>query len=406
MSSNGGKVGKVGGKLSRVDDQPFARWNSRDEQGRFARYTLSCYNGWIVTVRNAAFLKKGEDPTMAFEKEEVQRNHVEVVEHLHSPVVEALSLMAALMDAKKNEFAEADGEKVMAELSGEAKDFIAAWPKTLGLGFSPLLNFLLPCPYFYDARDFVDAVDRLSDAAYVYEFFSEYIPLSQVEVLLDSPSSLTTFEETIVWDTDEKREVVIEFFTNLEAYRRGFSSLLLEINSSHSFEKALDEKKGIAEKAKKEVQSFSMEPLALAQYVMGKSFRRTSQYKMFYFIPSFYSSPGRIRLFNREVCIVIYGCTVPLSDVMDTSKQLESKLKVLADGNRLRILRLLSGQREYGAKIAEYLGITTATVSHHLELLNKAGLVQEEKVGNIKYFTCDKEKVAQLLTDVKTFIRT
>lgn len=341
---------------------------------------------------------------MAFEKEEVQRNHVEVVEHLHSPVVEALSLMAALMDAKKNEFAEVDGEKVMTELSGEAKEFIATWPKTLGLGFSPLLNFLLPCPYFYDVREFVDAVDRLSDSAYVYDFFSEYIPLSQVEVLLDSPSSLTTFEETILWDTDEKREAIIEFFMNIKEYRHRFSSLLLEINSSKIFQRALDEKKEIAEKAKKEVQSISMEPLALAQYVMGKSFRRTSQYKMFYFIPTFYSSPGRVRLFNQEVCIIIYGCAVPLSDVMDTSKQLESKLKVLADGNRLRILRLLSGQREYGAKIAEYLGITTATVSHHLELLKKADLVQEEKVGNIKYFTCDKEKVDQLMTDVRTFL--
>ncbi len=162
----------------------------------------------------------------------------------------------------------------------------------------------------------------------------------------------------------------------------------------------------IAEKSKQEVQSISIKPLALAQYIMGKSFRRTSQYKMFCFIPTFYSSPGRIRLFNRDVCIVIYGCAVPLSDVMDTSKELESQLKVLADRNRLRILRLLSGQREYGAKIAEYLGITTATVSHHLELLKKTGLVQEEKVGNIKYFTCDKEKVDQLLNDVRKFLGT
>lgn len=352
------------------------------------------------------FLKKGENPTVAFEKEEKQGNQVEVVEHLHSPVVEALSLMAALMDGKKNDHAEVDGKNAMAELSDGAKEFIATWPKTLGLGFSPLLNFLLPCPYFYDVREFVDAVDRLSDSAYVYDFFSEYIPLPQVEALLDSPSSLMAYEKTVLWDTDEKREAVIEFFMNLEEYRRRFSSLLLEINSSHSFQRALDEKKEVAEKSKKEVQSISMEPLALAQYVMGKSFRRTSQYKMFYFIPSFYSSPGRIRLFNTEVCIVIYRCDVPLSDVMDTSKQLESQMKVLADGNRLRILRLLSGQREYGAKIAEYLGITTATVSHHLELLKRAGLVQEEKVGNIKYFTSDKEKVDELLTSVRTFLGT
>jgi len=342
---------------------------------------------------------------VAFEKQEIQRKPVEVVEHLHSPVVEVLSLMAALMGEKKNEFAEVDGKNVMADLSDEAKEFIATWPKTLCFGFSPLLNFLLPCPYFHDAQDFVNAVDRLSDVAYVYDFFSEYIPLPEVEALLDSPASLTTYEETILWDTEEKREVVIEFLMNLREYRRRFSSLLLEIDSSHFFRQALKEKKAIAEKSKQEVQSISMEPLALAQYVMGKSFRRTSQYKMYYFIPSLYSSPGRIRLFNHDVCIVIYGCAVPLSDVMDASKELESRLKVLADGNRLRILRLLSGQREYGAKIAEYLGITTATVSHHLELLKKVGLVKEEKVGNIKYFTCDKDRVDSLMNEIKNFIK-
>ncbi|GKV57764.1 hypothetical protein NCCP2222_37110 [Sporosarcina sp. NCCP-2222] len=341
---------------------------------------------------------------MAFEKDDGQKKPMVVVDHVYSPVVEALSLIGVFMGATKNKFAEADSDKVWAELSTKAKEFMATWPKSIDLGFSPLLNFLLPCPYFHDVAAFVEGVDRLSDADYVYDFFSEYIPLPQVEELLEAPASLPECEETILWDTDEKREAVMEFLSNVKTYRRGFSSLVLEINASSEFQQALEAKKEMAETAMQEVQSISMEPLALAQYVMGKSFKRTSQYKMYYFIPSYYSSPGRIRLFNKEVCIVIYGCAVPLSDTRDTSKELESQLKVLADRNRLLMLRLLSGQREYGAKIAEYLGITTATVSHHLELLKKAGLVKEEKVGNIKYFSSDQEKVDQLLAEIRNFI--
>ena len=342
---------------------------------------------------------------MAFEKDDGLKKPVVVVDHVYSPVVEALSLIGAFIGATKNEFAEADSDKVLVELSNEAKEFIVTWPTSINLGFSPLLNFLLPCPYFYDIQAFAEGVDQLSDAEYVYDFFSEYIPLSQVKALLEAPASLPNCEKTILWDTDEKQEAVMDFLTNLNTYRRGFSSLVLEIDSSIAFQQALEGKKEMAEAAMQEVQSISMEPLALAQYIMGKSFRRTSQYKMFYFIPSYYSSPGRVRLFNSEVCVVIYGCTVPLSDVRDASKEIESQLKVLADRNRLLILRLLSGQREYGAKIAEYLGITTATVSHHLELLKKAGLVQEEKVGNIKYFSCNKEKMEQLLDEIRGFIK-
>ncbi|QTD40102.1 helix-turn-helix transcriptional regulator [Sporosarcina sp. Te-1] len=341
---------------------------------------------------------------MAFEKDDGMKKPVVVVDHVYSPVVEALSLLGFFVGATKNEFAEADSGKVLAELSSEAKKIIEMWPKSIALGFSPLLNFLLPCPYFHDVQAFVEGMDQLSDAEYVYNFFSEYIPLPQVEELVEAPASLPDYEETILWDTDEKREAIMEFLASLNTYRRGFSSLVVEIDASIEFQQALEAKKEMAETAMQEVQSISMEPLALAQYVMGKSFRRTSQYKMFYFIPSYYSSPGRIRLFNTEVCIVIYGCAVPLSDVIDTSKELESQLKVLADRNRLLMLRLLSGQREYGAKIAEYLGITTATVSHHLELLKKAGLVKEEKVGNIKYFSCDQEKVEQVLAEIRDFI--
>ena len=73
VSSNGGKRLSIGGKLLSVGDKPFASWNSRDEHSRFARYSLSCYNEWISNIEEYGVFMKGEDPTVAFEKEEVQR---------------------------------------------------------------------------------------------------------------------------------------------------------------------------------------------------------------------------------------------------------------------------------------------------------------------------------------------
>ena len=64
---------------------------------------------------------------------------------------------------------------------------------------------------------------------------------------------------------------------------------------------------------------------------------------------------------------------------------------VLADPTRLRLLRLLSRQREPDAlcvnALAGLLGVTQSAVSQHLRILKNAGLVKGERRGyHIHYF--------------------
>jgi ArsR family transcriptional regulator len=64
---------------------------------------------------------------------------------------------------------------------------------------------------------------------------------------------------------------------------------------------------------------------------------------------------------------------------------------VLADPTRLKLLRLLSQQREPGVlcvnALAHRLGVTQPAVSQHLKLLKNAGLVKGEKRGyRVHYF--------------------
>ncbi len=341
---------------------------------------------------------------MALEREDHAKKSTEVVEHFYSPVVEGLSLLSSITDPSENDFAKTDRDQFIEELSKDAKDFIESWGHKTDWGFSPLFNFLLPCPHFYEIELFNEKIANLGEVDFLFHFFSETIPLKQLEELVKDPSTLYSFEETIWWDSDQKRAFIIDFISNLANYRELISNLLTETAHSITFNKTVKNKKGLAEKSILDLKSLSMETLALAQYVMGKTFKRTSLYKMYYFIPSYYFTPYRMRIFNPEVCIVIHGCAAPLSDVRKTSVDLEIQLKALSDRNRLLILRMLSGHKEYGAKIAEYLGITTATVSHHLEILRKADLVKEEKVGTIKYFSYNKEQAESILHDIQSFL--
>lgn len=66
--------------------------------------------------------------------------------------------------------------------------------------------------------------------------------------------------------------------------------------------------------------------------------------------------------------------------------QIEKISKALADETRLKIFEAISakGQMNCG-EIVSMRGVTPATVSHHLKVLNEAGLVQCRREGQFVY---------------------
>jgi ArsR family transcriptional regulator len=60
-------------------------------------------------------------------------------------------------------------------------------------------------------------------------------------------------------------------------------------------------------------------------------------------------------------------------------KTLLKSLKALADGNRLRILRLLLDRPRCVCELQAALGIAQPTVSKHLSILEEAGWVDKER---------------------------
>lgn len=62
-------------------------------------------------------------------------------------------------------------------------------------------------------------------------------------------------------------------------------------------------------------------------------------------------------------------------------KKLTKILKVLADQNRLRILKLLERKKLCVCELSSILGITQPSTSRHLKKLKAAGLINEEQEG-------------------------
>ena len=62
-------------------------------------------------------------------------------------------------------------------------------------------------------------------------------------------------------------------------------------------------------------------------------------------------------------------------------KLLLKTIKALADGNRLRIIRLLMDRPRCVCELQAVLGITQPSVSKHLRILEEAGLVDKKRSG-------------------------
>lgn len=79
--------------------------------------------------------------------------------------------------------------------------------------------------------------------------------------------------------------------------------------------------------------------------------------------------------------------------------------KSLSDGNRLRILVLISNGRKSVSAIVEELELSQPLVSHHLKELKRSLLVKVEREGPFIYYELADARilnVLQILSDVAT----
>ena len=76
---------------------------------------------------------------------------------------------------------------------------------------------------------------------------------------------------------------------------------------------------------------------------------------------------------------------------------MEKTFKALADPIRREILKLLKQGSKNVGEISLHVTISDATLSYHLNLLKAAQLIQEEKVGNFRYYSLQTSVFEDLL---------
>jgi len=70
----------------------------------------------------------------------------------------------------------------------------------------------------------------------------------------------------------------------------------------------------------------------------------------------------------------------------------------LSDPNRRKILQILKKKDMYAGEILEFFDIRGSSLSHHLDVLKRAGLVTSEKDGKYVYYSLNSSFLERALT--------
>lgn len=105
-----------------------------------------------------------------------------------------------------------------------------------------------------------------------------------------------------------------------------------------------------------------------------------------------------------DVCQVTCVDTAKVNRVQESvSKQntmaVSQLFKALSDDTRVKIVYALSTEEELCVcDVANIIGSSTATASHHLRLLRNMGLAKYRKEGKLVFYSLDDDHVKQLIT--------
>ncbi|MFC7366000.1 MULTISPECIES: ArsR/SmtB family transcription factor [Bhargavaea] len=88
-----------------------------------------------------------------------------------------------------------------------------------------------------------------------------------------------------------------------------------------------------------------------------------------------------------------------IQEKIDQVSGVEMIFKALADATRLKIAYALTLEKELCVcDVANIIGATTATASHHLRLLRNMGLARYRKEGKMVFYSLEDDHVRQLVS--------
>lgn len=106
---------------------------------------------------------------------------------------------------------------------------------------------------------------------------------------------------------------------------------------------------------------------------------------------------------SDNIFLHLVGINLPnyRRSVMSDDK-LRDSFKALADEKRIKMIQILSISPAYGYELAQKLGLSNSTVSHHLSTLSSLGIVKSTRKDSRVYYEVNKERLKEMMLAITT----
>jgi len=325
-----------------------------------------------------------------------------IVKVFNSPVIELICAVHLLTDAAHHQYEIKWAEELLSHFSSEelkALDTLKLFPA----GGMNMLNLILESEELISINRFIDYIEQLDLLEFYYLLFNEDIDRARIQKAFTDKKERYRIQEKIKWIVEENELML--FFENPQRIKSN-TVLTYRTVMNHDFQTKLDRCKEKMEAGIQYVEGFSGKDSieSMLEKISGRPRKLFTGYKEYNIIPSYFVSPQRcIRIFSGDRIYVVFDCRVTRDKREALLEELSNILKVIDDKSRMEILRLLVNNKSYGKALSDLVGISTPTVSHHLDILKQGGFVKEEKIRNIKYFYADKEKLKKVIEDINKY---
>lgn len=319
----------------------------------------------------------------------------------HSPVIELICALHLLTDPAHHQFELKWAEETLASFDDEDKRALEI-VKLLPSNGIELLNFVLDSGEIMDTEAFLKHIENSDVVDFFFYILNEEIDKNRISRAFEEVKERYKIQEKIKWLIDDNQ--LMDLFQNCEDIKRKTIRILKAITQRGFEEKLLKSQERMKEGIEYIKNYIGKDAIdSVLEKISGRPRKFFSGFREYNIIPSYFVSPRFIRVFSGEKLYVIFDSRVTGDKTQAMLDELSAILKVIDDKSRLEMLKILVNSKSYGKAIADVIGISTPTVSHHLDILKQAGFVKEDKIRNIKYFYADKEKLKKVIEDLNKY---
>jgi DNA-binding transcriptional ArsR family regulator len=331
------------------------------------------------------------------------------IHFITSPALETVFALEALVHPERRSFAATWAEQVEGQLSEGERTWLALLRGLPEVYIAADLT--IPHRCFQDPLRLAEIVAALSETDFINLTLGGFFSASQIAAWREAPDGAQRLrkEHPWLWGGDEAvLGLILRQPGGLRDAIAGLLPRVWELGVAPMLPRLEDLWEKTIAQARKE--AAGKDPKSFAFKVFGKPFARRYGpdhiFEQYLFAPSYFFSPMKVALFEPDVALVTLDCRLGTWAMQEARNQVVEGLRAMAEENRLQILRLLTMDKGFGGWVAGRLKLNPATVTHHMTLLRKAGLLKEEEgpPGAAKYYRTDREALRRLMRLLEDYL--